>query len=91
MFIDRVEKIFLRQEGTWEVPLGRSGLGRCERSGSIPSPAQGVKEPVLLKLRCRLQLWLRFNPWPFKKKERERERKTLELSDISHCFLQKGS
>ena len=27
---------------------------------------QLVKDPVLLQLWCRLELWLRFNPWPRK-------------------------
>ena len=31
---------------------------------SIPGRTQWVKDLVLPKLWCRLQLWLRFNPWP---------------------------
>ena len=49
----------------------------------IPSLAHWVKDPVLLKLRCRVQLQLRFDPWSgdfhmlrgqLKKKKREREK-----------------
>ena len=32
--------------------------------GSIPGPAQWVKDPVLPALWQRLQLQLRFSPWP---------------------------
>ena len=33
-------------------------------TGSIPSPAQRVKDPALLQMWHRLQLWLQFDPWP---------------------------
>ena len=33
-------------------------------AGSIPGWAQYVKDPVLLKLWCRLQLQLGSDPWP---------------------------
>ena len=33
-------------------------------TGSIPSPAQWVKDPVLPQLWLRSQLWLRYDPWP---------------------------
>ena len=32
--------------------------------GSIPGPEQWVKNPVLLQLQFRSQLWLRSEPWP---------------------------
>lgn len=38
----------------------------CSIAGSIPSPAQWVKDPVWLQLWCRLQVQLRFNPQNFK-------------------------
>ena len=31
-------------------------------AGLIPSPAQGVKDPALLQLQCRLHLWLGSDP-----------------------------
>ena len=33
-------------------------------TGSVPGPAQWVKDPVELQLRCRLHLWLRSDPCP---------------------------
>ena len=39
-------------------------LGALRRAGLNPSPAQWVKDPVLLQLWLRLQLRLGFNPWP---------------------------
>ena len=35
----------------------------CRGSSSIPGLAQWVKDPALLPLQCRSQLWLRFDPW----------------------------
>ena len=32
--------------------------------GLIPSPAQWVRDPALLQVQLRLQLWLRSDPWP---------------------------
>ena len=58
-------------------------------TGSIPSPAQRVKDLALPQLSLRLQLWLRFNPWlknsmchgsakkGKKKKKKERKRNLL--------------
>ena len=40
-----------------------SGVLRAWDAGLIPSPAQWVKEPVLLQLQCMLKLWLRSDPW----------------------------
>ena len=33
----------------------------------VRSPARhsGLKDPALLQLWCRLQLWFRFSPWPW--------------------------
>ena len=36
----------------------------CWDTGSIPSPAQWVKDLVLSKLQCSSQLWLGSDPWP---------------------------
>ena len=36
----------------------------CGGTSSIPGSAQRVKEPVLLQLWYRSQLWLGFSPWP---------------------------
>ena len=33
-------------------------------TGLIPGPAQWVRDPVLLQLQHRSQLWLGFDPWP---------------------------
>ena len=33
-------------------------------TGLIPSLAQWIKDPGLLQLQLRLQLWLRSDPWP---------------------------
>ena len=54
-------------------------------SGSIPSPAQWVKDPALLQLRFRSQLQLEYDLWPIScgvgekkknlKKEKERKKK----------------
>ena len=38
--------------------------GLCSSMGSIPSLENCIKDPDLLQLWCRLQLWLIFNPWP---------------------------
>ena len=35
-------------------------------TGSIPGLLQWIKNPALLQLWCRSQLWLRFDPWPGK-------------------------
>ena len=35
----------------------------CGIAGLIPGLAQWAKDPVLLKLWCRLQMRLRFDPW----------------------------
>ena len=40
------------------------GSSRCGGKGSIPGPAQWNKDVALLRLQCRQQLWLGFNPWP---------------------------
>ena len=36
----------------------------CGSASSIPSPAQWIRDLVLLQLWQRLRLGLRFNPWP---------------------------
>ena len=36
----------------------------CWYTGSIPVPAQWVKDPALPQLQCRWQLWLGSDPWP---------------------------
>ena len=46
------------------VEWNQQHLRRCWDLGSIPSPAQWVKDPVLLQLWLRSLLWLRSNPWP---------------------------
>ena len=47
--------------------LSLGDLGCCLGAGSIPSPLQWVKDPVLPLLWCRLQLPFKFNPraWNF--------------------------
>ena len=40
------------------------GSGCCWGAGSISSLVQWVEDLALQQLWCRLQLWLRFNPWP---------------------------
>ena len=56
-------------------------------TGSIPSPAQRVKVPVLPQLQCRRHLWLRSDPWPRElhmpqggQKKRKLERKIFNWS-----------
>ena len=56
------------KRGTWGVPTmaskSRIRYCLCGSLGSIPGPVQWLKDPVLLQLWCRLQLWLGFDPWP---------------------------
>ena len=46
---------------------GTTGLAvslECWDAGSIPGPAQGVKDLALLQLRYTSQLWVGSDPWP---------------------------
>ena len=61
-------------------------------TGSIPSRAQWVRDPTLLQLRLRLQLWLGSDPWPgnsgnfFGRAAKKEKEKTKKLSpDIGKC------
>ena len=57
----------------------------------------GVKDPAVRQLQCRLQMWLRSDPWPrnsicyrvAKKKKKERKRPQLTLSLHPH-IIRKG-
>ena len=63
------------------VPAVAQGDGQCWNAGSIPSPVQCVKDPVLKQLWHRLQLRLKFDPWPWElhmpwgSQKRKRKRK----------------
>ena len=47
-----------KNKKTWyQLIKSIDGLG-------VPCVVQQVKDPVLLQLWCRLQLWLGSNPWP---------------------------
>ena len=48
----------------WHNATGWTASLECWDTGSIPSPAQWVKDLVLPQLWYRLQLWLRSDPWP---------------------------
>ena len=43
--------------------MGLAVYGELWDVGSIPGPAQRVKDPALLQLRLRSQLQLRSDPW----------------------------
>ena len=64
--------------------------------GLIPGLLQWIKDLVLLHVWCRLQLWLRFDPWPgnfhmpwgFLKKEKETKKQlTLMFMETSNGVL----
>ena len=58
---------FNSKSHVWEFPLWRNGQQHLRSNwdaGSIPSPAQWGKDPVLLQLQLRSQLRLGSDPWP---------------------------
>ena len=58
----------------------------CGGACSIPSPVGWVKDPALLQLWHRSQLWFRFDPWPrnfhmpqlWQKKKKKKKKKRLQ-------------
>ena len=74
--------------------MGSAASWQCQDTGSIPGPAQWVKDLVLPLLRLRLQLLLRSNPCPKNsichraaKKEKEKNRRTHTNYKSSTRFL----
>ena len=60
-----VYKLVLRMDPLWSSCCGAMGLAvsvECRDGDLIPSPVQWFKDPVLLQLWHRSQLWLRFLP-----------------------------
>ena len=49
---------------TWEAQWDQQCLCSTRTQVQSPGPAQWVKDPALLQLWQRLQLWLRSDPWP---------------------------
>ena len=58
-------------------------------SGSIPAPAQWVKDLALPQLKHRLQLWLRFDAWP-ENSTCLRTAKGQKERDESHLVISKA-
>ena len=62
--------------------------------GSIPSPAQWVKDPVLLQLRLRSSWQLRSGPWPRNSSGRPKKKKKKKKESNhrgSGCYGGTGS
>lgn len=84
----------------WSSQCGATGVAgswECWVTGSIPGPAQWDNDPALPKLRLRLKLWFRSDPWPRihvlwgsqkgkKTKTKTKQNKTKQ-NLISECFL----
>ena len=51
----------------------------CHGLGLFSSSAQWVKDLALMQLWCRLQLWLRFNPWPWPRVQQKKEKKMFMI------------
>ena len=68
--------------------LSLQWLGSLLRCRFDPSPAQWVKDPALLQLWHRSQLWLEINPWPgnFHMLWEQPKKKKKKKKDIS-CFI----
>ena len=73
-------------------------ISRCmdKENVGVPTEAWWIKDPVLLQLWYRLQMWLRFHPWPgnfhmpclWPKKKKKRNYKKRK-HDIYHVYMLK--
>ena len=65
----------------------------CGIAGSIPRPAQWVKDPVLPQLWQRSQMQLRFDPWPRNfhipqvQPKKKKKNPTMDTNTVYHLYM----